>query len=245
MARRVPSPHASPAKSKAKREQIEQAIEIELRNNLHYFLSEVEKLAAKYYLSGESLTFPQIDAIWRSLTFGWDLPIDDKKAYAERVYTIPLVLQVFETVSELTDTARRESWETRSFLRILSESISPATGKAVTVLTDPDKVSEIALEGMSWLDQIRAVACTEATKVHGQAALDDIRRSSANFKKWVSRRDSRVRSTHVVAHGQVVPIDAPFIVGGAEMQYPGDPSGPRRETVNCRCVMVGVLKVDV
>jgi hypothetical protein len=32
-----------------------------------------------------------------------------------------------------------------------------------------------------------------------------------------------------------IPVDEPFIVGGAELMYPGDPAGPPEETINCRC----------
>ena len=40
-----------------------------------------------------------------------------------------------------------------------------------------------------------------------------------------------------MAGGQVRGIDEPFIVGGAQLRYPGDPQGPARETVQCRCAL--------
>ena len=43
-----------------------------------------------------------------------------------------------------------------------------------------------------------------------------------------STDDKRTRDTHVVADGQRVPVGSQFIVGGAELAFPGDPSGPPR-----------------
>lgn len=58
-------------------------------------------------------------------------------------------------------------------------------------------------------------------------------------KEWVSTADSRTRETHLEAEGQqVVGMDTPFTVGGAELDVPGDPFGPPEETVNCRCAVV-------
>mgnify|MGYP001947120829 CR=1 FL=1 len=56
-------------------------------------------------------------------------------------------------------------------------------------------------------------------------------------KEWVSREDGGVRPDHAAAHGQVQEIETPFTVGGVSMLYPGDPSAPARQTVNCRCTV--------
>lgn len=55
-------------------------------------------------------------------------------------------------------------------------------------------------------------------------------------KEWLSAEDDRTRPSHSEADGQSVGIDDPFVVGGALLMYPGDPSGPAREVINCRCV---------
>lgn len=54
-------------------------------------------------------------------------------------------------------------------------------------------------------------------------------------KSWLNTHDARTRPTHVEAGGQVVPLDAPFRVGGFDLMYPGDPQGPPGEVINCRC----------
>lgn len=58
------------------------------------------------------------------------------------------------------------------------------------------------------------------------------------FKTWVSAGDERVRETHVDANRQTVGTGEPFNVGGAMLQYPGDPLGPDSEVIQCRCVSV-------
>ena len=54
-------------------------------------------------------------------------------------------------------------------------------------------------------------------------------------KEWLSLHDDRVRDTHRLADGQVVPLGQPFFVGQTLMQHPGDPTAPASETANCRC----------
>ena len=59
-------------------------------------------------------------------------------------------------------------------------------------------------------------------------------------KQWVATGDGRTRDSHLAAHGQVVDVDKPFEVGGAELMHPHDPAGPAKETINCRCRTVTI-----
>lgn len=58
------------------------------------------------------------------------------------------------------------------------------------------------------------------------------------LKEWVAVEDGRTRRDHRTANGQRVPMDGKFQVGNAKLDYPGDPSGPASEVINCRCVLV-------
>ena len=58
------------------------------------------------------------------------------------------------------------------------------------------------------------------------------------YRQWWATRDQRTRPAHRVAHGQTVPYGTPFRVGGDDMRFPGDPSGPASQVINCRCVML-------
>lgn len=55
---------------------------------------------------------------------------------------------------------------------------------------------------------------------------------------WVATLDKRVRHTHRSADGQRVPTGQPFIVGGASLRFPGDPMGPGKEVIQCRCTTI-------
>lgn len=62
------------------------------------------------------------------------------------------------------------------------------------------------------------------------------------LKIWLSAEDEKVRDDHVDAasdygSGNGIALDEPFMVGGAPMQYPGDPDGPADEVINCRCAI--------
>ncbi|QOC56016.1 MuF-like minor capsid protein [Gordonia phage Clown] len=93
-----------------------------------------------------------------------------------------------------------------------------------------------------WQWKARRIARTEAhgaveygkfAAAQARAALDpDIRM----WKRWLSTEDSRVRATHRVADGQVVPLDERFRVGGFLLLRPGDPiTIAPHETIGCRC----------
>lgn len=63
-------------------------------------------------------------------------------------------------------------------------------------------------------------------------------------KFWINTKDKRTRRTHLAMTNERIPINQPFIVGGIKMIYPGDPSAPAAEVVNCRCVMATEALVD-
>jgi hypothetical protein len=54
-------------------------------------------------------------------------------------------------------------------------------------------------------------------------------------QQWLATIDHRTRPTHRAADGQRVPVGQSFLVGGAMLSRPGDPLGPGRETIQCRC----------
>lgn len=59
-------------------------------------------------------------------------------------------------------------------------------------------------------------------------------------KVWISSEDDRTRESHVAANDQQVPFDKPFIVGGEELMFPGDPDGDAGEIINCRCTWIEI-----
>lgn len=83
------------------------------------------------------------------------------------------------------------------------------------------------------------MARSAATSTYNRAMLEQLRADGYALKLWVSHHDERVRDSHLHADGVAIPLDDPFRVGDALLAYPGDPSAPIGETINCRCVIVG------
>lgn len=63
-------------------------------------------------------------------------------------------------------------------------------------------------------------------------------------KFWINTKDKRTRRTHLLMTQDPIAINQPFLVGGVPMMYPGDPSAPAAEVVNCRCVMSTKAQLD-
>ena len=63
-------------------------------------------------------------------------------------------------------------------------------------------------------------------------------------KAWLATMDGRVRETHAAADGQTRGLQEAFNVGGASLQYPGDPGAPAAEVINCRCTQTFELIQD-
>jgi SPP1 gp7 family putative phage head morphogenesis protein len=60
-------------------------------------------------------------------------------------------------------------------------------------------------------------------------------------KEWLAALDERTRHTHAEADGQIKELGESFLVGGENLEYPGDPSGSAGNIVNCRCTIIPVL----
>lgn len=96
----------------------------------------------------------------------------------------------------------------------------------------------IAVQGMAERSAklVARTAITAALGAGMQDSYDSLREKGVeSTKRWLSENDSRVRPAHMAAHGQEVPSDQPFIVGGEELIEPGDPSGSGWNIWNCRC----------
>ena len=62
-------------------------------------------------------------------------------------------------------------------------------------------------------------------------------------KRWISAlQPDRTREAHAEAHNQTVGLHEMFVVGGEELEYPGDPNGSPGNIINCLCGMVAEVK---
>jgi hypothetical protein len=97
----------------------------------------------------------------------------------------------------------------------------------------------------------RVIARTESHGARNTVNAASVRRVAAVFgapgafrRRWQAAEDLRTRPTHTVADGQTVGLNEPFSVGGASLDFPGDPAGPPEEVINCRCTMLTIIDVD-
>lgn len=90
-------------------------------------------------------------------------------------------------------------------------------------------------------ERVKIIAENEAHTAVMTGQHSAMKSGGYDGKRWVSEGDFKVRPSHRRVNGQIRPIDEPFdLPGGIKMMYPGDPSAPLKETINCRCGMVPV-----
>jgi len=94
-----------------------------------------------------------------------------------------------------------------------------------------------------WPNRATVIARTEAIGAMNAGRSDSFSAYAEETgeeleRYWLATDDNRTRHTHDVADGQRVPLGRPFIVGGFELRFPGDPLGPPQEVIQCRCTML-------
>lgn len=88
------------------------------------------------------------------------------------------------------------------------------------------------------------IAMTETAAAYGTAREAAMVQAGVQFKIWLTSGNDNVRATHEAAQGQVRRIDESFDVGGAQLQFPGDPDGPPEEIINCHCVQLAATQAE-
>lgn len=85
-------------------------------------------------------------------------------------------------------------------------------------------------------------ARTAMTAAQNAGRLDSYERAQElgiqGTKRWLATMDDRTRDEHVLLDGEPAEIDAPFVVDGYEIMYPGDPEAAPEMVYNCRCTMI-------
>jgi hypothetical protein len=111
---------------------------------------------------------------------------------------------------------------------------------SATLVTPADWQNDDRPGDINWQDRMQRDIRTAYTRIFGRQMQRQLEKAGYLKKMWVTRHDERVRPTHVAADHQIVDVHSRFHVGADALRYPGDPMGTPGETINCRCVQVGV-----
>jgi len=128
-------------------------------------------------------------------------------------------------VKQITDTTRDQ------LRKALADGV--AAGESIPEIAK--RVDQLYLEQII-PNRSTTIARTEVIGSSSWSAIEGAKESGLTLNKiWLATEDSRTRPDHADADGQEVGMDEPFIVGGVEMQRPGD--GPADQVINCRCTV--------
>jgi hypothetical protein len=128
---------------------------------------------------------------------------------------------------------------------LVSSQIAKGANLGESIPELADRVDEVLSTTRTerWPNRATVVARTETLSALN-AGRDDAFGAVAEeleqpFEKmWLATIDGRTRPTHRRADQQRVPVDGTFQVGGAALRRPGDPLGPGKEIIQCRCTML-------
>lgn len=98
-----------------------------------------------------------------------------------------------------------------------------------------NRVEEAHRRGGNW---VRLSGRTLANALRNEAAIKAAQAAGCTHMQWVSKRDLKVRPSHVTADGMVRRIDDEFMVGSWFLRFPGDPKdlpASWSELAGCRC----------
>jgi len=115
--------------------------------------------------------------------------------------------------------AMDEGWSVPTTTQAIRESVASLAGYRAEALARTDLIG-------------LANAGGQRASARAFAARDDV------HKTWVATMDPRTRPEHLEAHGQSVPLNEYYTVGGEPLMFPGDPQGTDEMVINCRCTQI-------
>lgn len=105
--------------------------------------------------------------------------------------------------------------------------------------------SRLDAKKSTWESRATTIARTESTGALNAGAVNAFLTEGVKCVEWLATHrtvrlaDDRTRLAHRLANGQKRPLGVPFLVGGEELFFPGDPTGSAGNVINCRCAIVG------
>lgn len=118
-----------------------------------------------------------------------------------------------------------------------------AQGRSIPEIAAQIEQQLLTANSTVWRNRATVVARTETIGAYNAGTNDAFNAVSEVLeiemeKVWLATDDDRTRHTHKAADGQRVPLSSTFTVGGFNLDFPGDPSGPPQEVIQCRCTML-------
>jgi hypothetical protein len=153
----------------------------------------------------------------------------------------------------LGETIRNLDAKAEAIVRdILASSTQATIRPTISSLARDISSSLIGAAGVFGVTETSRIANTEIPSFKNFGKHAAYAKAGIEKLRWVSIIDSRTRpsqekvprANHIMMDKRETAIGVPFdmAVSGAKMFYPGDPSGPPYEVINCRCTMVAVGK---
>lgn len=145
--------------------------------------------------------------------------------------TIKLVQVANEHTKEAISDAVREAIE---------DALSEGFSESETIDQIADRIEEV--HEFAVKHRADRIARTEIISASNAGSTEAMRNAGVERKEWLNSRSGDYRETHDEMRGQVVGIHETFISPeGNKLMFPGDPSAPPGEIINCRCTVLPVF----
>lgn len=113
-------------------------------------------------------------------------------------------------------------------------------GESIQALAARVNLALDAEQAPNWSNRAVTVARTETISAFNAGRSGAFYQVAQDLERpfeemWLATADSKTRPTHREADLQRVPVGQLFVVGASRLRRPGDPQGPAKEVINCRC----------
>jgi len=123
---------------------------------------------------------------------------------------------------------------------VVAAEIAQAIEDEMTVEEAAQEIWESLINRLPW--EARRIARTEMARTENFGGLAGYKQNeNIELKGWLCSFVPASRDEHMSADGQEVPLDDAFIVGGEQLDYPGDHAGSAGNVINCLCTTYPVV----
>lgn len=145
--------------------------------------------------------------------------------------------------------AALEQGLTAKITNITTRALNRINSEIAQVLTGVRAPAEAIGNVQRWLGgstrrRARGIVYDEVGRAYSAASQASMSQATSLLpglkKGWLHSGKRSPRPDHLAAHGQVVAVNDPFLIGGEELMYPRDPSGSPGNIINCGCLSVPV-----